>query len=92
MRAAKTCDVRTYQRPWRGIYSDKPSTKVYKQMMSWLSWIGGKDQHGHSNISSLAPLSRFRGSHITTAHDQQCCRFSELCENCAIANEIDKRN
>ena len=24
---------------------------------------------------SLAPLSRFRGSHILTAHEQQCCRF-----------------
>ena len=41
---------------------------------------------------SLAPLSRFRGSHITTAHEQQCCRFQSFCENCAIANEIDKRN
>ena len=24
---------------------------------------------------SLAPLSRFRGSHIPTAHEQKCCRF-----------------
>ena len=24
---------------------------------------------------SLAPLSRFRGSHIHSAHEQQCCRF-----------------
>ena len=24
---------------------------------------------------SLAPLSRFRGSHIPTAHEQECCRF-----------------
>ena len=24
---------------------------------------------------SLAPLSRFRGSHILTAHEQECCRF-----------------
>ena len=24
---------------------------------------------------SLAPLSRFRGSHIPSAHEQQCCRF-----------------
>ena len=42
--------------------------------------------------TSLAPLSRFRGSHITTAHEQQCCRFRSLCEGCAIANENDKRN
>ena len=38
--------------------------------------------------TSLAPLSRFRGSHITTAHAHKCCRF-QLCEDCAIANEID---
>ena len=25
--------------------------------------------------TSLAPLSRFRGSHVTTAHAHQCCRF-----------------
>ena len=25
--------------------------------------------------TSLAPLSRFHGSHITTVHEQQCCRF-----------------
>ena len=24
---------------------------------------------------SLAPLSRFRGSHIPSAHEQECCRF-----------------
>ena len=40
--------------------------------------------------TSLAPLSRFRGSHVTTVHEQQCCRFQRtLCEDCAIANEID---
>ena len=25
--------------------------------------------------TSLAPLSRFRGSRVTTAHAHQCCRF-----------------
>ena len=25
--------------------------------------------------TSLAPLSRFRGSHVTTAHAHQCCTF-----------------
>ena len=24
---------------------------------------------------SLAPLSQFRGSHIPSAHEQECCRF-----------------
>ena len=30
--------------------------------------------------TSLAPLSRFCGSHITTAHAHQCCRFQSYCE------------
>ena len=42
--------------------------------------------------TSLAPLSRFRGSRITTAHEQQCCRFQSYAKICAIANEVDKRN
>ena len=41
--------------------------------------------------TSLAPLSRFRGSRITTAHEQQC-RFQNYVKTHAIANEIDKRN
>ena len=40
--------------------------------------------------TSLAPLSRFCGSCITTAHEQQCCRFQLFEELCAIVNEIDK--
>ena len=40
---------------------------------------------------SLAPLSRFRGSHIPSAHEQQCCRFQSYA-NSAIAYEIYKRN
>ena len=39
--------------------------------------------------TSLAPLSWFHGSRVTTAHAHQCCRFPELCEDCAVANEID---
>ena len=38
---------------------------------------------------SLAPLSRFRVSHIYTAHEQQCCRFQSYAET-AIAYEIYK--
>ena len=30
---------------------------------------------------SLAPLSRFRGSHITTAHEQECCRFQSYAKS-----------
>ena len=30
---------------------------------------------------SLAPLSRFRGSHITTAHEQHCCRFQSYAKS-----------
>ena len=41
--------------------------------------------------TSLAPLSRFRRSHITTAHEQQCCRFQSYAKT-AIATEIYKQN
>ena len=37
---------------------------------------------------SLAPLSRFRGSHIPSAHEQQCCRFQSYANSCVIAYEI----
>ena len=40
---------------------------------------------------SLAPLSRFRGSHILTGHEQECCRFQSYV-NSVIAYEIYKRN
>ena len=50
-------------------------------------WYAAKAQ------TSLAPLSRFRGSHITTAHEQQWCRVRSYAKAVhAIANEIDKRN
>ena len=39
--------------------------------------------------TSLAPLSQFPGSRVTTAHAHQCCTFQSLCEDCAVANEID---
>ena len=41
--------------------------------------------------TSLAPLSRFRGSCVTTAHAHQSpmLYISELCKDCAVANEID---
>ena len=48
--------------------------------------------------TSLALLSRFRGSRVTTAHAHQCCRFQSytmelqwLYEDCAVANEIDNK-
>ena len=44
--------------------------------------------------TSLAPLSRFRGSHITTAHEQQCCRFQSYAKTVPspmkLTSEIDK--
>ena len=35
----------------------------------------GSTEYAVKAQTSLAPLSRFRGSRITTAHEQQCCRF-----------------
>ena len=44
--------------------------------------------------TSLAPLSWFRGSHITTAHEQQCCRFQSYAKTVPspmkLTSEIDK--
>ena len=44
--------------------------------------------------TSLALLSRFRGSHITTAHEQQCCRFQSYAKTVPsrmkLTSEIDK--
>ena len=40
--------------------------------------------------TSLAPLSRFRGSRVTTnCACTPMLYISELCEDCAVANEID---
>ena len=45
--------------------------------------------------TSLAPLSRFRGSHITTAHEQQCCRFQSYAKTVPsrmkLTSELTKR-
>ena len=40
---------------------------------------------------SLAPLSRFRGSHITTAHEQQCCRFQSYANSVPSPMKLTKR-
>ena len=39
--------------------------------------------------TSLAPLSRFRGSHVTTAHAHQCCRFQSYAKTVPSRNDID---
>ena len=40
---------------------------------------------------SLAPLSRFRGSHITTAHAHQCCRFQSYAKTVPSRMKLAKR-
>ena len=44
--------------------------------------------------TSLAPLSRFRGSRITTAHAHQCCRFQSYAKTVPsrmkLTSDIDK--
>ena len=42
--------------------------------------------HAVEAQTSLAPLSWFHGSRVTTAHAHQCCIFQR---DCAVANEID---
>ena len=52
------------------------------------------NQYAVKAQTSLAPLSRFRGSHITTAHEQQCCRFQSYAKAVPspmkLTSEIDK--
>ena len=40
--------------------------------------------------SSLAPLSRFRGSRVTTAHEQQCCRFQSYAKTVPSRMKLTK--
>ena len=59
-----------------------------------LSW---PCQYAVKAQTSLAPLSRFRGSRVTAAHAHQCCRFQSYAKTVParmkltiIDNEIDK--
>ena len=45
-----------------------------------ISVKGGVLQYAVKAQTSLAPLSRFRGSRVTTAHEQQCCRFQSYAQ------------
>ena len=40
---------------------------------------------------SLSPLSRFCGSHITTVHEQQCCRFQSYANSVPSPMKLTKR-
>ena len=41
--------------------------------------------------TSLAPLSRFRGSRVTTAHAHQCCRFQSYAKTVPSRMKLTKR-
>ena len=41
--------------------------------------------------TSLAPLSRFRGSHVTTAHAHQCCRFQSYARTVPLRMKLTTR-
>ena len=60
----------------------KPRTipKAYFKLLLlfWISYnarLNPSYQYAVKVQRSLAPLSRFRGSHIPSAHEQQCCTF-----------------
>ena len=38
--------------------------------------------------TSLAPLSRFRGSRVTTAHAHQCCRFQSYAKTVPLRMKL----
>ena len=60
----------------KGVYMSKAlSTGLINQFnMVWFCYCT-HSLYAVKAQTSLAPLSRFRGSRITTAHAHQCCRF-----------------
>ena len=70
----------------------KGKTMIAKQCPSELQQTSAYTSLGQYAVKvqrSLAPLSRFCGSHIPTAHAHQCCRFQSYARSHAIAYEID---
>ena len=55
------------------LYNDVKNSIFIKSGFIWF-WNLAL-QYAVKAQTSLAPLSRFRGSRITTAHEQQCCSF-----------------
>ena len=47
-----------------------------------------KPEYAVKAQTSLAPLSWFHGSRVTTAHMCTNVVYSELCEDCAVANDM----
>ena len=67
---------------------------LHRMASSILATAGGwilvcTSQYAVEAQTSLAPLSWFHGSRVTTARAHQCCIFQSYCEDCAVANEID---
>ena len=49
------------------------------------------NQYAVKAQTSLAPLSRFRGSHITTEHAHQCCRFQSYAKTVPSRMKLTSR-
>ena len=49
---------------------------------SFSKWLSRRSAEYAVKVQrSLAPLSWFRGSHITTALEQECCRFQSYAKS-----------
>ena len=61
--------------PWLGklMYTPPPCTQ--RPFQGWRGIITACIQYAVKAQMSLAPLSRFHSSRVTTAHAHQCCRF-----------------
>ena len=79
-----------YRIPWKILCTnevDYLSTGIYDK-------INTKRLYAVKAQTSLAPLSRFRGSLVTTVHAQECCRFQSYAKSVPspmkLTSEIDK--
>ena len=74
--------------PFQNNYVDKTESLSTCHILSKLLFCC---QYAVKAQTSLAPLSRFRGSRITTAHAPECCRFQSYANTVASPMKLTKR-
>ena len=63
---------------WRCDRGTRRLTRNWVVRCNLMAITGSTWQYVVKVQRSLAPLSRFRGSHIPSAHEQECCRFQSM--------------
>ena len=80
---------------WDAVHiSGQNGTTVWTRLFPLVKSDSIDEQYAVKAQTSLAPLSRFRGSLVTTAHAHQCCRFQSYAKTVPsrmkLTSEIDK--